>query len=125
MLSEERIAERKLLHAKASLGGQNRVTILVDTGSTCNATQKYFCVKLSVLVSLSQQQLTKFNKASSKVIRACELSITFRKWHSSLPFHVIDHGTHPILGYSSLKKLGAVVDCVRDFLVGGDDDVVL
>lgn len=107
------------------MGGKNKVIILVDTGSTCNVIHKNFCIKNGVIVRPSQQQLMDFNGSSSKVIETCNIIMKVGIWESILPFHVVYHGTHPILGYPSLKKLGLGVGCVKDRLVGNDGNVFL
>lgn len=97
----------------------------MDTSSTYNGIHKNFCPKNGVMVRPSQQQLMGFNGSSSKVIGTCNIAVKVGTWESILPFHLVDHGTHPILGYLGLKKLGLGVDCVKDCLVGSDGNVFL
>lgn len=55
-------------------------------------------------------------------------SVTLRvqvgKWRAKLAFHMVNHGSYPILGHPGLIQLNLIVDCVRKNLVGDDGDTV-
>lgn len=72
-----------------------------------------------------KKELTGFNGSISSMASMVEVVVAIGKWKACLPFYVLDHGAHHIIGYPGLKALHLSINYVLDSLVGEDGDRVL
>lgn len=101
------------------------MTTLMNNSSSFNVLKKGYCCKHGLVIQPFKKELTNFNGSINFVVGLVEVLVAIEKWKAILPFYVLDHGTHLIIRYPSLKTLKLSANCVLDCLVGEDVDRIL
>lgn len=80
LVRQEDEGGKKLLHAKALLANERRpITVLVDTGSSCNILQRGNDCKHDLVIQPCNEELKGFNGSKSSVVGMAKVLVAIRK----------------------------------------------
>eukprot|EP00210_Caulerpa_lentillifera_P009575 g9132.t1 len=112
-MGQERLA---LYHVFGHLSDNpNKVSLLIDTGATCNVLPKKTVEKHGwACVECENTTLVSFNKTTSKPLGKIELPCKIGNVTRNVVFYVVDAVEKPILGMDAMRDFSFTIDCSND-----------
>lgn len=93
------------------------VSMLVDTGSTCNLMPLSQWQRLCDRIQLAGQKLVGFNGQSTQSLGTVAIGTQIGGWTKSIVYQVAGENSQTILGYPGMKEFAFVVACSGDCFV--------